>query len=113
MDQHQERSHLDPAGELVPVIKEIQEQRLETSGGRELEFVAMVIGTDDDPQNLQSQVEQLKEAGVVVFRTATEAVEYISLRFGNRASDKFPPVNLEQLQQRSAGVDVIVHDQNH
>jgi FdrA protein len=73
-----EGSHLDPAGELVPVIKEIREQRLETG---DLEFVAIVIGTDDDPQNLQSQVSQLQGAGVKVFRTATEAVEYISLRF--------------------------------
>ena len=40
----------------------------------EIEFVAIVIGTEDDPQNMQSQIEQLKEAGVIVFRTATEAV---------------------------------------
>ena len=71
-----EGSHLDPAGELVPVIKEIREKRQET------EFVAVVIGTDDDPQNLQSQIDQLKDAGVMVFRTVTQAVEYISLRFG-------------------------------
>ena len=95
-----EGSHLDPAGELVPVIKEIRDSRLE------IEFVAIVIGTDDDPQNLQFQIEQLKEAGVVVFRTATEAVEYISFRFGNRASDEFPPVNLEQLNQPLAATNV-------
>ncbi len=96
-----EGSHLDPAGELVSVIKEIREKRI-----RELEFVAILIGTDDDPQNLQSQVEQLKEAGVVVFRTATEAVEYISLRFGNNASNEFPPVNLERLTQPLAAINV-------
>jgi FdrA protein len=95
-----EGSHMDPAGELVPVIKEIREKRPET------EFFAIVIGTDDDPQNLQSQVEQLKEAGVVVFRTATEAVEYISLRFGNRTHNKYPPVNLEQLKQPLAAINV-------
>ncbi len=44
--------------------------------------MAIVVGTDDDPQNLQSQIDQLKDAGVKVFRTATEAVEYISLHFG-------------------------------
>src|SRR5690606_18755388 len=60
-----EGSHLDPAGELVPVIKEMREKRLETG---DLEFVAMVIGTDDDPQNLESQVSQLQDAGVTVFR---------------------------------------------
>src|SRR5215207_853032 len=54
-----EGSHADPAGELAPVAKEI----IAESTGR-LEIVAIVIGTDDDPQNLQSQVDQLKEAGV-------------------------------------------------
>ena len=95
-----EGSHADPAGELVPVIKEIRDLRSET------EFVAILIGTDDDPQNLQSQVEQLKEAGVVVFRTATEAVEYISLRFGGDTPYKYPPVDLEQLNQPLAAINV-------
>jgi FdrA protein len=96
-----EGSHVDPAGELAPVIKEIMEKRT-----GKLEIVAIVIGTDDDPQNLQSQVEQLKEAGVVVFRTATEAVEYISLRFGSRTPNEYSPVNLEQLKQPLAAINV-------
>jgi FdrA protein len=95
-----EGSHLDPAGELVPVIKEIRDSRLE------IEFVAIVIGTDDDPQNLQSQVSQLQEAGVIVFRTATEAVEYISLRFGANKKKEFTPVNLDQLKQPLAAINV-------
>ena len=46
-----EGSHMDPAGELAPVIQELIEKRI-----GELEFAAIVIGTADDPQNLQSQV---------------------------------------------------------
>jgi len=95
-----EGSHPDPAGELVPVIKEIGEKRLET------EFVAIVIGTDDDPQNLQSQVSQLREASVTVFRTATEAVEYIGLRFGAGRKNEFTPIDLEQLKQPLAAINV-------
>ncbi len=98
-----EGSHMDPAGELAPVIKEIREKRLET---RDLEFVAIVIGTEDDPQNLQSQVSQLQEAGVTVFRTATEAVEYVSLRFSGKKQYTFTPVNLEQLKQPLAAINV-------
>lgn len=98
-----EGSHLDPAGELVPVIKEMREKRLETG---DLEFVAMVIGTDDDPQNLASQVSQLQDAGVTVFRTAAEAVEYISLRFSVSKKNDFTPVNLEQLKHPLAAVNV-------
>jgi FdrA protein len=93
-----EGSHADPASELAPVIKEVHE--------KEIEVVAIVIGTDDDPQNLESQVERLKEAGAIVFRTAAEAVEYISLRFGNHTPNKFPPVNLEQLNQPLAAINV-------
>ncbi|HQX15080.1 MAG TPA: acyl-CoA synthetase FdrA [Anaerolineales bacterium] len=98
-----EGSHLDPAGELAPVIKEIREQRLET---RDLEFVAIVIGTDDDPQNIQSQVSQLQEAGVIVFRTASEAVEYISLKFNKNNTNQFTQVDLQQLKQPLAGINV-------
>ena len=92
-----EGSHPDPASELAPVIKEISEKK---------EIVAIVIGTEDDPQNLESQVEILKEAGAVVFRTATEAVEYISLRFSNHVPNAYPPVNLEQLDQPLAAINV-------
>jgi FdrA protein len=68
--------------------------------------VAIVIGTDDDPQNLQSQVSQLEEAGVKVFRTATEAVEYISLRYGANKEYEFTPISLEQLNQPLAAINV-------
>lgn len=121
-----EGSHVNPAGELAPVIKEIRGKRIGESksrGGRvapndfggayrdhnldgDLEFVAMVIGTDDDPQNLQLQVSQLEEAGVTVFRTAAEAVEYISLRFSASKQNDFTPVNLEQLKQPLAAINV-------
>jgi FdrA protein len=96
-----EGSHPDPASELVPVIKAIREKRI-----GELEFVAIVIGTDDDPQNLRSQVEQLIAADVTVFRTATEAVEYISLRFGAERKNEFTPVDLEQLKQPLVAINV-------
>ena len=93
-----EGSHADPASELVPVIKEVHEKKIEV--------VAIVIGTNDDPQNLESQVERLKETGAQVFRTAAEAVEYISLRLGHHESDQFPPVDLEQLKQPLAAINV-------
>jgi FdrA protein len=95
-----EGSHPDPAGELAPVIQEIRAQR------PHLEFVVTIIGTDDDPQNLQSQVSHLMHAGVAVFRTAAEAVEHISLRFGANQKYKFTPVNLGQLKQSLAAINV-------
>jgi FdrA protein len=96
-----EGSHMNPAGELASVIGEIRKTR-----GREMEFVAIVIGTDDDPQGLQAQVSQLMDSGVTVFRTATEAVEYISLRFGATEKKEFTPVNLEPLNKPLTAINV-------
>ncbi|MDL1912778.1 acyl-CoA synthetase FdrA [Chloroflexi bacterium CFX6] len=104
-----EGSHSDPAGELAPVIKEIRGKRIgepALSRVEELEFVAIVIGTEDDPQNIESQISQLQEAGVTVFRTATEAIEYVSLRLSDRKKYEFTPVNLEQLKQPLAAINV-------
>jgi FdrA protein len=95
-----EGSHLDPASELIPVIREIKQKR------SELEFVAMVIGTDEDPQNIQSQMEQLNEVGVIVFPTASASVEYIRLRFGTAKESNGVPVELDQLNQPLAAINV-------
>lgn len=93
-------SHPDPAGELVPVIQEIRQQR------PDLEFAAIVIGTEDDPQDLHSQLERLHQAGVAVFRTAAEAVEVVSLRFQNGGQSESVPLKLEQLDQPLAAINV-------
>jgi FdrA protein len=93
-----EGSHPDPASELAPVIKEVRDKKIEV--------VAMVIGTDDDPQNIQSQIERLQDAGATVFRTAAEAVEYISLRFSHPAANTHPEVDLEKLNQPLAAINV-------
>lgn len=95
-----EGSHMNPAEELIPVIKEIQSSR------DDIEFVAMVIGTDEDPQDIESQVSQLMNAGVAVFRTAAEAVECISLRFSASRKNEFTPVDLDQLKQPLAAINV-------
>lgn len=95
-----EGSHPNPAGELGPVIREIRDSR------PKIEFVAILIGTGDDPQDIQSQTEQLKAVGVSVFSTVAEAVDHISARFNRDATGKYPPVNLEALDQPLAGINV-------
>jgi FdrA protein len=95
-----EGSHPDPASELAPVIKEIREQRVD------VEFVAIVIGTEDDPQNLQSQIERLSDAGAVVFRNVTEAVNHVSMRLSRHMKNEFPPVHLDRLTQPLAAINV-------
>ena len=93
-----EGSHPDPASELVTVIKEVLDKRIEV--------VVILIGTDEDPQNLESQIERLKESGAVVYRTAAEAVEYISLWFSRPTASTNPSVSLEQLNQPLAAINV-------
>ncbi|MBI5840845.1 MAG: acyl-CoA synthetase FdrA [Chloroflexi bacterium] len=94
-----EGSHPDPAGELAPVIKEV-------IGNSGLMIVAIVIGTEDDPQNLQSQVERLSEAGAVVFRSVTEAVNHVSVHLSRHAKNEFPPVTLDRFAQPLAAINV-------
>ncbi|MGH2521588.1 MAG: acyl-CoA synthetase FdrA [Anaerolineales bacterium] len=95
-----EGAHPDPASELAPAIKEIRDWR------SEIEFVAVVIGTDADPQNLEAQVEALKAAGAVVFRTATEAIDYAARRMSQPPALTGMPVALETLNKPLAAINV-------
>lgn len=71
-----EGAHPDPAGELAPVIREIRNRRLEI-GDSELKVIAVLVGTEEDRQNLPSQVEKLQQAGAKVVFSVPEAVEYV------------------------------------
>jgi FdrA protein len=67
-------SHLDPASELAPAIASAIAEVKEA--GRHLEVVAVVVGTDEDPQGLEEQIEQLKTAGAWVETRNDVAVRY-------------------------------------
>jgi len=68
-------SHSDPAGELVPVILSIREQR----GEKPVVFIASIIGTDEDPQNLTVQKRNFESAGVVVLPSNAQAARFAAL----------------------------------
>jgi FdrA protein len=68
-----EGAHPDPASELAPVIAEIKTER-------DIDVLAIVLGTDEDPQSLDEQIKQLKQAGAVVIRDVSQAITDISLR---------------------------------
>jgi FdrA protein len=87
-----EGAHPDPASELAPVIAEVKR---DTS----LEIVVIVIGTEDDPQNLRLQIGRLIDARAVVFRTMSEAVEYVARRLSRFAPGDYPPVKLDRFTQ--------------
>jgi FdrA protein len=70
-----EGAHPDPAAELAPVIEAAPR------GGPE--FVAIVVGTDEDPQGLAAQVDRLAEAGARVFEDVVEAVRFAARQLGS------------------------------
>ena len=83
-----EGSHADPAGELAPAIEEARARR------PELEVAALVIGTDEDPQDLRLQIETLERAGARVFRTAGDLVDFATQRLSG-GDETGKPVPLE------------------
>ena len=64
-------AHPDPASELAPAIKAARTSA--EQAGRYLEVIAVVSGTDEDPQDLNAQVRQLEEAGARVFTSNDQA----------------------------------------
>lgn len=68
-------AHPDPAGELAPVIARAKANAKDAD--RYLEVVAVVCGTDEDPQDLNAQMQQLKDAGVVVETSNDSAARHV------------------------------------
>ncbi|MGC6768532.1 acyl-CoA synthetase FdrA [Enterococcus sp. LJL51] len=73
-------AHQDMAGALLPAIQEAQQAAEKEQ--RELHFVATVCGTEKDPQNYQSTVQRLKEAGVFVEESNAKAVRLAMMMKG-------------------------------
>jgi FdrA protein len=61
-------AHPDPASELAPVLAEARRP--------DLAVVAIVVGTDEDPQEIQTQIELLEDAGAIVHRDVEDAVSH-------------------------------------
>jgi len=72
-------AHEDPASELAPAI----EEGIATAArnGKTLPVVAVVIGTDIDPQGLDRQIELLKGAGAYVYTRHDDALHAVAHAF--------------------------------
>jgi len=64
-----EGSHPDPAAELAPAIVKAKQA--------DKRVVAIVVGTEEDPQGLDGQIERLVAAGAHVFPNVNEALDYV------------------------------------
>jgi FdrA protein len=101
-------AHADPAGELGPAI---QKARATAQGaGRFLEVVTVVVGTDEDPQDMETQIRKLEGAGARVETSNEAAVRYVGGLL--RAISLQPvaisrwPVDLAVLNEPLAGINV-------
>ncbi|PKN87266.1 MAG: FdrA family protein [Chloroflexi bacterium HGW-Chloroflexi-8] len=102
-------SHPDPASELAPAIVKAKQEA--ENAGRYLEVVVVATGTDEDPQNLDSQVAQLRAAGAWVSSSNEEVVNYAGsiLRSINQPAEEtfvFKPVDLETLSRKLEAINV-------
>ncbi len=107
-------AHPDPASELAPAIASARAQA--EGAGRYLEVVAVVVGTDEDPQDFDSQVRQLKAAGASVETSNEAAIRYVGrlLQYFDQAQYKSPisniqyptPVDLSVLHKPLAAINV-------
>jgi FdrA protein len=101
-------AHPDPAGELAPAIAQARARA--TEAGRHLEVVAVVVGTDDDPQDLSAQVQQLEAAGAQIETSNEAAVRHVGRLL--QSLNPIPniqylnPVNLAVLHQPLAAINV-------
>lgn len=69
-------SSKDPVGELLDSILVAKQTRKKQGG--ELTVVASICGTDGDPQDLNRQMDMLKNAGVIVFQSNAKAALFCS-----------------------------------
>jgi FdrA protein len=101
-------AHADPAGELAPAIERVRAEAGAT--GRPLEVGVLVIGTEQDPQDLGEQIATLERAGARVCRSVGDLVEYTLLRMdeirGTAPEPGGPPVPLEAIRETRAAINV-------
>ena len=102
-------SHLDPASELAPAIA--RAKATAEAAGRHLEVAAVVTGTDEDPQNLDIQIAQLRAAGAWVDTSNETVVRHVGrlLRTLNPQSpipNTQYPVDLASLQKPLSAINI-------
>ena len=72
-------AHPDPASELAPALAEVRLRRPDLAVG------VLLVGTDEDPQDLDRQRRLLSEAGSEVFTTTSELAEFAAARVSSPA----------------------------
>jgi FdrA protein len=96
-------AHPDPAADLAPAIADVRSSV--AAQGRALDVIVLLIGTEEDPQELAGQAARLTAAGAAVVGRVEEAVERIWRRLAP-APPPAPEVALADLEPPLAAVNV-------
>lgn len=94
-----EGAHPDPAAEFAPAIEQARRTR-------DIEFVIIVLGTDEDPQDIDRQIDLLESVGAIVFRETSDAASYVLERLRSTVVYGFPPVAIDQFEAGQAAINV-------
>jgi FdrA protein len=94
-----EGAHPDPASELAPAIAEAVEKTRRP-------VVMVVIGTDEDPQGMQSQIERLRSAGAHVYTRLSLALDDVVRRLTPEPRLLPAQVPLEVFSAKPAAINV-------
>jgi len=96
-----EGSHPDPASELAPAIAAIKKSR------NDVEIVALIIGSNEDPQDIDAQSKQFSDAGAKVFLHISKAINYIASSMAKKEDQNIAEVKAfaEPLAAINVGVE--------
>lgn len=98
-------AHADPAAQVAPAIAEARAKA--QAAGRALDVVVLVVGTDEDPQDMAAQIQQLEGAGARVETRPSAAAAYAGHRLRDRdGPPPLPPVDLAVLNQPLQALNV-------
>ena len=98
-------AHPDPASELAPAIAAARDHA--RRAGRNIEIVAVVIGTDEDPQGYSSQMQRLTDAGARVETDHAAAVRYAGALARRLDQDAQTRANAGSVQARPEPASLI------
>jgi len=98
-------AHPDPASELAPAIAEACAKA--HKAGRHLDVIAVLVGTDEDPQDLEAQVRQLEAVGAQVETSNEAALRYVG-QLLHALNPESPISNIQSLVSNLHPVDLAV-----
>jgi len=93
-------AHPDPTSELAPAIERAKSEAQQAD--RTLEVTAVVVGTDEDPQDMASQIERLQAAGAIV-ETSNESAVRLA---GGMVQPIYSKGNMQNARVNTLNVDL-------